>query len=104
MVKNLLTTSYFGRILNVISRKSYTKIVEEIIYKNIQYSSTAEVRHQRTHQKDALAIFSMIYDDELIYPCGIFIDAEFCFLGMMLRLTAFNFFLNFNTKNDMYKS
>lgn len=38
----LLTSSYFGRILNVRSRHSYTKIVEEILYKNSRYANTAE--------------------------------------------------------------
>ncbi|KAG4074576.1 hypothetical protein HA402_004447 [Bradysia odoriphaga] len=43
--KLLLTSSYFGRLLNVRSRHSYTKIVEGIIYKNIQYANTADMRH-----------------------------------------------------------
>lgn len=80
--KNMLTSSYFGRILNVRNRNSYAKIVEEIIHKNIRYSSTAENRHQRMHENDALSCFSTLYEDELIFRSGIFIDAEFCFLGI----------------------
>lgn len=79
--KNLLTPSYFGRILNVISRKSYTKIVEEILYKNEMFSNTAEIRHQRMFQLEALEFFCDLYESDSISSCGIFIDAEFPFLG-----------------------
>lgn len=87
--QNLLTTSYFGRILNVRNRKSYTKIVEEIIYKNIRYSSTAESRHQGIHERDALSIFSRLYKGDSISRCGIVIDAELCFLGTYLQTERF---------------
>lgn len=79
--RNMLTSSYFGRILNVNHRKSYTKIIEEIIHKNVQYSNTADLRHQRSYQMEALSIFSKEYGSEPISQCGIFIDPEFCFLG-----------------------
>lgn len=58
--QNLLTSSYFGRILNVNSRKSYQKIVEDILYHNVAYSNTAELNH---------------------HVCGIFIDTQYSFLG-----------------------
>lgn len=78
---NLLTPSYFGRILNVNSRKSYTKIVEEILYKNEKFSNTAEMRHQRMFQLEALELFCNLYENDCVSTCGIFIDAEFPFLG-----------------------
>lgn len=77
----MLTSSYFGRILNVNNRKSYTTIVEDILYHNIQYSNTAEGRHQRMYEMEALSIFSDVYPFESIDKCGIFIDEEFPFLG-----------------------
>lgn len=82
--KIMLTSSYFGRILNVRSRNSYTKIVEEIVYNNYQHGNTAEMRHQRIYEKHALLIFSRLYQFEEITNCGIFIDEELAFLGKCL--------------------
>lgn len=79
--RNLLTSSYFSRILKANSRKSYSTIVDDILRKNVQYSNSAELRHQRLYQLEALSIFSQVYGFEPISLCGIFIDLEFCFLG-----------------------
>lgn len=79
--QNLLTSSYFGRIINARNRKSYQKIVEDILYHNIQYTNSAEQTHQRLHEREALKIFSGIYSNEVIKGCGIFIDAKYSFLG-----------------------
>lgn len=79
--QNLLTSSYFGRIPNARNRKSYTKIVEDILYHNEQHSNTAELVHQRSHQKHALKTFCDNFKNEFIESCGIFIDAEHSFLG-----------------------
>lgn len=79
--KDLLTPSYFGRILNANSRKSYTKIVEDILYKNDRFSNTAESRHQRMFELEALEMFFDLYGSESVIRCGIFIDTEFAFLG-----------------------
>ena len=79
--KNLLTPSYFGRILNVNSRKSYTKIVEEIIYKNEKFANTADTRHQKMFELEGLQVFYDLYGLESVTECGIFIDTEFAFLG-----------------------
>lgn len=83
--KLLLTSSYFGRILNVRSRRSYTNIVEEILYKNIQYSNTADMRHQRIYEKEGLRIFVEVYKFDIINSCGIFIDKKLSFLGIYFR-------------------
>lgn len=85
----MLTSSYFGRILNVRNRRSYTKIVEDILYKNSQYANTAEIRHQRIYEVEALAIFSKVYPHYSIDTCGIFIDKKYSFLG-----TFISFLLN----------
>lgn len=88
--KLLLTSSYFGKILNVRSKQSYTNIVEEIVYKNIQYSNTADMRHQRIYEKEGLRIFTKIYPFDSIKKCGIFIDENFSFLGIfsVFNMTA----------------
>lgn len=86
----MLTSSYFGRILNVRNRTSYTNIVDEILYKNSQYANTAEVRHQRIYEVEALAIFADLYPFESIEKSGIFIDDELSFLGTFVH---FQFFL-----------
>lgn len=77
----MLTSSYFGRILNVRNRSSYTNIVEEIVYNNIRYANTAEMRHQRIYEVNALPIFCNVYPFEPIEKCGIFIDKKLSFLG-----------------------
>lgn len=79
--QNLLTSSYFGRILNARNRTSYTKIVDDILYHNHQYSNTADLAHQRLHESSALRIFKENYTNEQVHSCGIFIDAEYSFLG-----------------------
>lgn len=79
--RNMLTSSYFGRILKTRNRKSYTKIIEEMIHRNIQYSNSAALRHQRLYQMEALTIFSNVYGPESISQCGIVIDPKICFLG-----------------------
>ncbi len=100
----LLTSSYFGRILNVRSRQSYTKIVEEILYQNSRYSNTAESRHQRIYELNALSIFSSQYPYYSIMKCGIFIDEEISSLGnicyfaqllfnLLVQLASFNLLL-----------
>ncbi len=79
--RNLITPSYFGRILNAKSRNSYTKIVQEILYKNEKFTNTAEIRHQRMFEMEALQIFCDLNGSESIRSCGIFIDAELAYMG-----------------------
>lgn len=79
----MLTSSYFGRILKARNRTSYTNIVYEIVYNNVRYSNTAEIRHQRMYELEALSFFSSLYRYESIHKCGIFIDEEFPFLGIL---------------------
>lgn len=77
----LLTSSYFSRILHARSRKSYKKIVEDILYRNTLYTNTANQNHQRLYQMEALEVFSHLYENEPIDRCGIFIDEKYSFLG-----------------------
>lgn len=79
--RNLLTPSYYGRILNANNRKSYTKIVEEILYQNENFGNTAEARHQRIYEMDALQIFFDTYGSSSVSTCGMFIDEVYPFLG-----------------------
>lgn len=79
--QDLLTSSYFSRILHSRSRQSYKKIVEDILYHNTLYTNTADQNHQRLHQTEALKIFSRHHKNETIEMCGIFIDKKYSFLG-----------------------
>lgn len=79
--QDLLTSSYFSRILHARSRKSYKKIVEDILYHNTLYSNTADQNHQRLYEIEALETFSRVFDNELIDRCGIFIDDKYSFFG-----------------------
>lgn len=102
--QNLLTSSYFGRILKVRNRKSYSKIVDDILYHNNQYSKAAEFVHQRLYEKDALQIFCDNFRNEIIYTCGIFIDAEHSFLGASpFRLCGEEVLLMVQCPHKLYK-
>ncbi|KAG4080104.1 hypothetical protein HA402_008175 [Bradysia odoriphaga] len=81
IMQDLLTSSYFSRVLHARNRKSYKKIVEDILYHNILYSNTADLVHQRLYEQEALELFSSLYKSESIDVCGVFIDAQFSFLA-----------------------
>lgn len=80
----LLTSSYFGRVLRVRGRSSFTKIVEEILYKNSRFANTADGRHQKIYEQEGLSIFCGLYKDEPVLRCGIFIDGKYPFLGNII--------------------
>lgn len=90
----LLTSSYFGRILNARSRNSYPNIVTNILYQNAEYSNTADMRHQRIYETEAISAFTDLYPHDSIKTCGIFIDRKIPFLGKIFLLLIF--FPHFN--------
>lgn len=53
--KNLVNCSYFGRIINSRSPQSYKNLLEEMLY--TKSCNTAEVRHQRLYESEALKMF-----------------------------------------------
>lgn len=81
MRKNLLTTFYFSQIINAKNRKSYVKLANEIIYKDLEFSDSAENRHQKIHENKALHFFSQLYGMNYISECGLIIDTDHCFLA-----------------------
>lgn len=81
IMQDLLTSSYFSRVLHARNRKSYKKIVEDILYHNVLYSNAADLVHQRLCEQEALDLFSSLYMSESIDECGVFIDTEFSYLA-----------------------
>lgn len=51
------------------------------MYKWTEFGNSAEIKHQRTQQMRALAVFKTNYTEFPLKDCGIFIDSESCFLG-----------------------
>lgn len=102
--QNLLTTFYFGRILCARNRKSYQKIVEDILYHNYMFSNTADLVHQRLHEKEALELFCNIHKNETVDVCGIFIDPKHCFIGASpFRICGQNSILVVYCPHKLYK-
>lgn len=79
--RNLLTSYYFSPIINARNRKSYKTILEKIIYKNEEFSNTAEHRHQKIYEKKALSCFAQLHGAQYIRECGLIIDMDHCFLA-----------------------
>lgn len=50
--KKLLNCSYFGRVINARSPKSYKGLVDEILYFEKEFGNTAELRHQRLYETE----------------------------------------------------
>lgn len=81
--KKLINCNYFGPIINARGPTSYQKWLEEMLYSPIEWSNTAEVRHQRLYERDALKMFQLVHKDYELEKTGVFIDEEFGFLGVL---------------------
>lgn len=81
--QKIVNCLYFGRIINSRSPKSYTALVDEILYYKTELSNTAELRHQRLYEADALKMFNLLHKDHKLQQTGLFIDREFSFLGLL---------------------
>lgn len=78
--RKLVDSLHFGRIVNVRGLKSYTNLLDDIMYAQKEFGNTVEARHQNLYEKAARTIFSSTYTDHSLTECGLFIDSEFCFL------------------------
>lgn len=79
--KKMINCSYFGRIINSQSPKSYTKLLEEILYSDCEFGNTAANLHHRMFEEKALIMFSEVYKKHNLEQTGLFIDRELGFLG-----------------------
>lgn len=84
--KNLINCNYLARILNTRGPKSYEKLLEEMMYSPTDLSNTAEMRHQRLYEPEALKTFSKIHTTYELQKTGIFIDEELSYLGICFCL------------------
>lgn len=55
-------------------RKSYTGILEELLYKRSEFGNGAEIKHHNLVERDALKIFKKLFYDHPVEQCGILID------------------------------
>lgn len=83
--KSVVNCCHFGQIINARSRKSYKKLLEEMLY--TKSDNTAEVRHQRLYELEALKMFSLVHKKHQLEETGIFIDKTLSFLGYLLHYT-----------------
>lgn len=81
--KRVINCSYFGRIVNSRGPKSYKNLLYEMLYSDNENGNSAELRHQRLYESEALRMFSLAHKDFELEKTGIFIDKEKCFLGML---------------------
>lgn len=84
--KKLINCNYFGRIINARGPTSYQKLLEEMLYSPMEWSNTADVRHQRLYEHEALKMFSLVHKDYELEKTGVFIDEELGFLGFFTNL------------------
>lgn len=81
--RKVINCNYFARIIKARGPKSYQKMLEEMMYSPIESSNTAEVRHQRLYEPEALKMFTLFtHKDYDLQKTGIFIDKEHGFLGI----------------------
>lgn len=80
--KKLINCNYFGRIIKAQGPKSYQKLLEEMMYSPVEFGNTAEIRHQRLYELEALKVFMQSRKKYELEKTGIFIDEELGFLGV----------------------
>lgn len=88
--KKVINCNYLARIINSRGPKSYQKILEEMMYSPVQLSNTAEIRHQRLCEREALVCFSLVHKKYELQKTGIFIDHELSFLGIPFTYNMFS--------------
>lgn len=79
--KKLINNTYFARIVNAVSPKSYKNLLKEMLYSPAEFAKSAAVRYQLMYEKDALKYFSSNYRDHELQKTGIFIDKDKSYLG-----------------------
>lgn len=48
----------------------------------MECGKTAQIRHQRLYEQEAIKMFSLLHRKHKLEQTGIFIDEEFSFLGI----------------------
>lgn len=75
-----MPSPFFARIIKTQQKHSYTKILDELLYKRSEFGNSAVIKHQRLVERDALRTFEDLFDKQAIQDCGLFIDPELYFL------------------------
>lgn len=91
--KKMINCSFFGRIINSRSPKSFKALLEDLLYTESEFGNSAELRHERLYQPEALKMFSLVYKKHALEKTGIFIDKDRSYLGVLFH---FNFFGSIN--------
>lgn len=88
--KKMINCSYFGRIINSRSPKSYKTLLFDLLYSESEFGNSAELRHQRLYESEALKMFSLLHSKHDLEKTGIFIDKDISYLGVLLHFIFFN--------------
>lgn len=83
--KKLINCTYFGRIVNSRRPTSYKNLLYEMLYSESEFGNTAQLRHQRLYELEALKMFSLLHDDYTLEKTGLYIDKELSFLGILIN-------------------
>lgn len=51
------------------------------MYNRSEFGNSAQIKHQRLVERDALETFENLFDKKMLKECGIFIDKELSFVG-----------------------
>lgn len=78
--KRLINCNYFGQIVHSRSPNSYKRLLFEMMYS--PKDNSAENRHRRAHEAEALNMFSLLYKEHELEKTGLFIDKECGYLGI----------------------
>lgn len=81
----IINCSYFGRIINARSPKTYTTLLYEMLYTGREFGNTAELKHQRLYETEALKMFSLVHNDYDLQKTGLFIDKDCSYIGFIIH-------------------
>ncbi len=96
-------SAFFTRIIKTQQRKSYTNILDELMYKKSEFGNSAPIKHQRLVERDALKIFEDVYDEHTTQDCGLFIDSELYYLcANPTKLYGQNYIVNIKCPLKLY--
>lgn len=79
-----------------------------MLYKRSEFGNSAQIKHQRLVERDALDIFASLFNDHTIEECGIYIDRELYYIcaspsAAQLKLYGRDHILNIKCPLKQYR-
>lgn len=76
----MIPSAHFHSIVKATKKESYVNILKELMYTRTEFGNSAQIKHQRLVERDALDMFESLFPHETLKECGLFIDKESSFL------------------------